>query len=184
MTHRTSAATVVWLFRGMTKIYRTHGSHKVQIAQPKFVCMGHTAWWSWSVKKGYIWFGTDVMWRRSKSRRIFTSMICLPWKVECVLGYLGLIYASRKRKMELVLSLGKESKIKARLTYYMTRTTSVCRTSVQQGWKLQVDQGWLEKLWLGHMNPVGAGIGRNLNDHFNWNDGDLRSGTVSLTRKV
>ena len=50
----------------MTKIYRTHGSHKVQKAQPEFVCMGHTGHDDRDRSlKGYIWFETDVMRRRS-----------------------------------------------------------------------------------------------------------------------
>ena len=39
MTHCTAVVTVVWLSRGMTKIYRTHGSHKVQKAKAKFLGM-------------------------------------------------------------------------------------------------------------------------------------------------
>jgi len=42
MTDCTASMTVVWLSRGMTKIYRTHGSHKVLKAKQKFVGMGHT----------------------------------------------------------------------------------------------------------------------------------------------
>ena len=74
-------------------------------------------------------FETDVMWRRSQSRRIFTSMICLSWGV--CMKILG--FDMRAEKWGLVLSMGRERKLDVGSAYYMTRRNCVCRNSVQQG---------------------------------------------------